>query len=298
MKAIRIHEYGGPDVLHYEDVPDPKPAEGEVRVRVHAAGVNPIDWKVRAGSMKRMVPLPLPWTPGVDFSGVTEDGREVFGKTDLPGQGSYAEYVTVKQSSIAPKPETVDHVHAAAVPLAGLTAWQALFGNGSQPGLDLRAGQTLLILGAGGGVGGFAVQLARWKGARVIGLVRPGQEAQVRELGAEPITDLGAAGTVDAVLDLLGGDVAARAWPHVARGGSFASTLGTPSAEEAAARGARTVAVLTKTNGEQLAQIGALLGARRLRAEVTRTLPLASAREAQEMLENGGVTGKVVLEVG
>jgi len=312
MKAIRIHEYGGAQVLRYEDAPRPQPGAGEMLVRVFAAGVNPVDWKVRAGFMKEMVPLPLPWIPGNDFSGVVEStgsdvtefhaGDEVFGKSDMPRNGSYAEYVVVPNSAVAAKPRTLDHIHAAAVPLAALTAWQALFGNGQAPALDPRAGQTVLILGAAGGVGSFAVQFAKWKGARVIATSRPGQEAHLRALGADTIIDVERqriedADQVDAVLDLVGGDLQQRAWSRLKRGGALASTMGPPSEAEAKARGVRTVSVFTQTNAAQLAEIAKLIDAGKVKVVVSQTLPLASAQRVHELLEGGGVLGKVVLTV-
>ena len=297
MKAIRMHEYGGPEMLRLEEIPTPVAGDGEIRVRVHAASVNPIDWKIRQGFLKGHLPIPFPWTPGIDFSGVTDDGAEVFGKIDLPSQGSYAEYVIAKPNGIAPRPRGVDHVQAAALPLAGLTAWQALFGQKDAPGLDLRAGQTLLILGAGGAIGGLALQLARWKGAHPIGLVRPGHESQISDLGARAVNDPESAGNVDAVLDLVGGELAARAWAQVGRGGAFASALGPPSAEEATARGVRPIAVFTQTSRDQLVSLSRLVDEGVLRSIVHKTMPLSEARRAHEILQAGGIPGKLVLKV-
>lgn len=313
MKAIRIHEYGNAQVLRYEDAARPKPSDGEVLVRVFATGVNPFDWKVRSGALKEMIPLRLPWIPGNDFSGVVESvgggvtnlhaGDEVFGKTDLPNNGSYAQYVVVNRSALAAKPRTLDHVHAAAVPVAALTAWQSLFGDSRGPALELGAGQTVLILDAAGGIGSFAVQLAKWKGARVIVTSRrPGQESHLRELGADTVIDLERqrlddAGQVDAVLDLVGGDLQQQAWSQVKQGGALASALGPPSEEEAKARGVRTVAVFTLTNAAQLAEIAKLIDAGTLKVVVSETVPLESARRAHQLLEGGGVRGKIVLTV-
>jgi NADPH:quinone reductase-like Zn-dependent oxidoreductase len=298
MKAIRIHGYGDASVLRLEDdVPRPEPKEGEVLVRVLAAGVNPIDWKARAGYLEKMVPLPLPWIPGGDFSGIVEDaGDEVYGRADLPRDGTYAEYVVVPRAAIARKPETVDHVHAAAVPLAALTAWQGLFGPGS---IELGAGQTLLMIGASGGVGSFAVQLAKAKGARVIAAVRTGHDV-VKWLGADEVLDtanLGDSPDVDAILDVVGGKVGESAWPRLKQGGAFASTVGKPSEAEAAVRGARAIGVYTQTNAAQLEEIGKLIDLGSVQVPVDRILPLAAAAEAHQLLENGGVHGKIVLTV-
>src|SRR2546423_15534773 len=177
MKAIRIHKYGGPEVLHYENAPRPKPQAGEVLVRVKAAGVNPIDWKVREGHMKDFWPHKFPLILGWDLSGVVEEigpgpaaagrfkkGDEVYSVPDVSRDGAYAEYVVVRESELALKPKSLHHVHAAAVPLAALTAWQALFDTG-----QLVSGQRILIHGGSGGVGHVAVQLAKWKGGHGFG---------------------------------------------------------------------------------------------------------------------------------
>jgi len=174
MKAIRFHEYGGPEVLRYEDAPKPEAGPGEALVRVHAAGINPLDWKIRAGYLQAMRPYPLPLILGWDLSGVVEangpgaarfhPGDEVYSRPDIGRSGAYAEYIAVREEELAAKPKTLDHVHAAAAPLAALTAWQALFEHGG-----LAAGQSILLHAAAGGVGSFAVQFAHWKGARVIG---------------------------------------------------------------------------------------------------------------------------------
>lgn len=306
MKAIRVHGYGGPEVLSFDDAPRPACGDGEVLVRVAAAGVNPIDYKLRSGDLAAHIPLALPWIPGVDFSGTVEEvgpgvvdlraGDEVFGKTDLPRNGSYAQYVAVPRAAVAAKPLAIDHAQAAAVPLAALTAWQALFGGAGAPSLELQPDETVLVLGAAGGVGSFAVQLAQHHGAHVIGLARAGQEPHLRDLGVDRIVfDLASAGWVDAILDLVGGELAARAWGQLKRGGAFASTLGAPSAEEAAARDARAIGVTTRTDGAQLAHIATLIDAGSVEVVVSEIMPLASAREAHERLAGGGVRGKLAL---
>ncbi len=174
MKAVCIYGYGGPEVLVYEDAPCPRAREGEVLIRVHAAGINPIDWKIREGRMRDMIPQTFPLVLGWDVSGVVESvgsgvdrlvvGDEVFSRPDVSRDGAYAEYIVVKESEVALKPKRVDHVHAAAMPMAGLTAWQSLY-----DAARLDAGQRVLIHGATGGVGHLAVQMAKWTGADVIG---------------------------------------------------------------------------------------------------------------------------------
>jgi NADPH:quinone reductase-like Zn-dependent oxidoreductase len=315
MRAIRMHAYGGPEVLRVETADRPAPATGDVLVRVVAAGVNPVDWKLRAGMMKGMVPLKLPWIPGADFSGVVEDigasvtgvkkGDAVFGKADAPNDGSYAEYVVVPAAHVAARPQSVDHVKAAAIPLAAMTAWQALVGGTGKASLELAPDQTLLVIGASGGVGSFAVQLAVARGAKVIGVVRASsheseQAAFVRSLGAADVVDgesLNDCQKVDAILDLVGGKVQERAWTCLKKGGAIASTVGMPSEELAQQHGVRTVAVWTETSGSQLAEIAALVDAGKLKVHVDKVLRLDDARQAHEMLEKGGVHGKVVLRV-
>ena len=180
MKAVRFHTYGAPDVLVYEDVPKPEPAAGEVLVKVHATSVNPIDWKVRAGHLRGFRDYPLPFILGWDVSGIVESvgsgaiafkpGDEVYGRPDIARNGAYAEYVAVKESDLARKPKSLDHIHSAAIPLAGLTAWQALFDTAG-----LTSGQKVLIQAAAGGVGHLGVQFAKLKGSVCRG---HGQRAQ------------------------------------------------------------------------------------------------------------------------
>src|SRR6266436_177428 len=194
MKAIRIHNYGGPEVLKYEDAPRPKPQAGEVLVRVHAAGVNPIDWKVREGHMKDFWPHKFPLILGWDLSGVVEElgrgvsrfkiGDEVYSIPDPTRNGAYADYIVVRESELALKPNSLHHIRAAAVPLAVLTAWQALFDTA-----QLQPKQCVLIHGAAGGVGHFAVQLAKWKGAHVIGTASATNHEMLYELGADELID-------------------------------------------------------------------------------------------------------------
>src|SRR5260221_5797101 len=194
MKAVRIHRYGGSEVLSYEDAPMPEHRPEELLVRVHAAGVNPIDWKIREGHYRMLVRFGLPTVLGWDVSGVVEKagaqvsafrpGDEVFARPDIKRGGTYAEYVAIRASDAARKPKSIDHVHAAAVPLAGLTAWQGLFDKA-----DLKEGQRVLVHAAAGGVGHFAVQLAKWKGAFVAGTASGRNEALVRSLGADRVVD-------------------------------------------------------------------------------------------------------------
>lgn len=314
MKAVRLHAYGPPDVLRYADAARPEPAEGDVLVRVHAAGVNAIDWKIRAGYLEQMIPYALPLTLGLDFSGTiavpdrsvanAEVGNEVYGHVDLMRLGTYAEYVIVRAGEFSAKPRSVDHARAAAVPLVALTAWQSLIaGAHDAPSIELTAGQRLLIHGAAGGVGSFAVQLAKWRGAHVTATARGDDAEFVRSLGADIVIDYTRArfenevDQVDAVLDLVGGDTQARSWAVLREGGTLASTMGQPSEEAAAARRARAIAVMAQTDVDQLAEIARLIDAGTLVPAVDDVLPLAEAATAHARLEAGQVRGKIVLEV-
>jgi NADPH:quinone reductase-like Zn-dependent oxidoreductase len=309
MKAVRVHEYGGPEVLKYEEAPRPKPGTGEILVRIHAAGVNPVDWKVRAGYLKDVIAYPMPMIPGWDLSGVVEatgpnngtrlrKGDEVYGHPDVVRNGTYAEYAVVPEWELALKPTSVDHVHAASVPIAALTAWQGLFDAGG-----LRAGQRVLIHGAAGGIGSFAVQLARWKGAHVIGTASGGNQEFLRNLGAETAIDYqktrfeDVVHDVNVVFDTIGGDTLKRSWKVLKKGGILVSTVEPPSEEEAAAHGVRAAMFSTQPSPDQLAEIAKLVDAGMLRPIVEAVFPLSEARHAQELSQTGHARGKIVLNV-
>ncbi|HZU84337.1 MAG TPA: NADP-dependent oxidoreductase [Polyangiaceae bacterium] len=314
MKAIRIHEYGGPEVLKYEDAPDPRVGADDVLVDVHAAGVNQVDWKVREGWLEDMIRYAMPMIPGWDVSGVVaargsnvvrfEVGDEVFGRPDVARDGAYAERVAVRATELAIKPASVDHVTAAAAPLCALTAWQALFdATPGYVGAGLAAGQTVLVHAAAGGVGTFAVQLAKWRGARVIGTCSARNLDYVRALGADEVVDYttgrfeDAVRDVDVVLDTIGGDTQDRSWRVLQKGGILVSIARPPAEEVAESHGVRAGYVFVQPMASQLDQIAALIDAQTLRVEVSNVLPLSSAREAQELSRAGHVRGKVVLDV-
>jgi NADPH:quinone reductase-like Zn-dependent oxidoreductase len=310
MQAVRMHEFGGPEVLKVEDVPRPDPADGEVLIRVHGAGINPIDGKVRAGLTRGSIPHALPLIPGWDLSGTIEwvgphvrgfeHGDEVYTRLDVRRDGAYAEYVAVPATDLARKPRTIDHLHATAVPLAGLTAWQALF----EPShAELANGQTVLIHGGAGGVGHFAVQLAKWRGARVIATGSEGNEGFLRELGADVFIDHAnerfeaVAREVDVVLDTVGGDTQLRSFTVLRKGGILVTTVEAPPAEEAERYGVRASRVSAQTNVRHLRELAGLIDARVVRPAVSRILPLSQARKAHELLQAGHVRGKLVLDV-
>jgi NADPH:quinone reductase-like Zn-dependent oxidoreductase len=308
MKAVRIHEYGGPEVLRYEEAPRPEAGPGEVLIRVHAAGVNPVDWKVRAGFAKDRLKYKMPFIPGWDLSGVVEavgsgvsrlkGGDEVYSRPDIARDGSYAEYTVVKESEVALKPKSINHVHAAAVPLAALTAWQALF-----EAAQLLAGQTVLIHGAAGGVGSFAVQFAKMKGAHVIGTASKRNHEYLRSLGADETIDYhttrfeDAVEKVDAVLDTITGETADRSYPVIKTGGVYVSILMPPSQEKASAHGVRAAHTFVRANLDQLNEIAKLVDSGKLQITIEKVFPLAEARAAQELNAQGHTRGKIVLRV-
>lgn len=315
MKAIRVHTFGGPQVLTYEDVPRPTAGAGEVLVRVYAAGVNPGDWKARAGKTLRERLL-LPHIPGWDISGVVEavgpdvsefrEGEAVYGLIRFPSPpaGAYAQYVTTPAAHLALKPLTIDHIQAAGVPMAALTAWQALFEHA-----HMEAGQTVLITGAAGGVGHFAVQLAKAKGARVIGVASGRHKAFLRELGVDQFIDYTttpveqAVHDVDLALDLIGGANVDCLLPALKRGGTLvpiaSSQYSTERFAEAGVTILTTVGRITqvRSNGAHLAEIGELIDAGRVRPVIDTVVPLSEAHKAHDRGEAGHVRGKIVLDV-
>lgn len=330
MRAVRLHEHGGPEVLRYDEVPVPVPGPGEVLVRVHAAGVNPPDWYLRDG----LTTLPgetepsvsLPVIPGTDVSGVVEAvaadvegfavGDEVFGLLRFPGfHGSaYAEYVAAPASDLARKPAGIDHVHAAGAPMAGLTAWQFLIELGHDhpsPFQDTRhrptaldAGTTVLVNGAAGGVGHFALQLAKWKGARVIAVASGTHETFLGELGADRFIDYTKdraeelVRDVDLVLDAVGGPGSKRFLRTLRRGGAqFPVLPGDFDEEETAKLGVTVSSTQVRSNGAQLAELGRLLDAGTVRVAIDSTYALADARAAHERAARGHIQGKIVLTV-
>jgi NADPH:quinone reductase-like Zn-dependent oxidoreductase len=308
MKAVRVHEYGGPEVLKYEDAPRPQAGAGEVLIRAHASSVNPVDWKIRAGYLQQMLKYKMPMIPGWDVSGVVEavgagvtrlkPGDLVYCLADMSRDGSYAEYIAVRESAVALKPKSIDHTTAAAIPLAALTAWQALY-----DGAKLSAGQTLLIHGAAGGVGTFAVQFAKMKGARVIATASKKNHEFLRSLGADETIDYtttkfeDVVHGVDAILDTITGETMERSWQVLKKGGILVSILEPPSPEKAAAHGVRCHHTFVQPNVEQLNEITKLVDAGKLKIIIEKVFPLTEARAAQESNATGHTRGKIVLRV-
>jgi NADPH:quinone reductase-like Zn-dependent oxidoreductase len=305
MKAVRIHEFGGPETLKVEDLAKPEAGASEVLIRILGASVNPVDYKIRQGGY-----LPedaLPMTLGRDVAGVVEavgHGVDEFKQGDAvyamltPKHGGYAEYVAEPISNVARKPETLDFIQAAAVPLAGLTAWQGLFDHGG-----LKEGQTVLIHGAAGGVGHFAVQFAAARGARVIATCS-GQDADfVKGLGAAEVIDYhkekfeDRVHEVDLVFDLVAGETQDRSFAVIRQGGVLVSTLKEPDEARAAERNIRTAHYMAAPNGAQLAEIGRLIDAGKVVPNIDGVFPLNAAADAEKELETSHVRGKIVLSV-
>ncbi|MAU23656.1 MAG: NADPH:quinone reductase [Martelella sp.] len=332
MKAVRIHAFGGPDVLQYEDAPKPALQSGEVLVRVHAIGINPPDWYLRDGYRA----LPPEWRPQVDFplilgtdiSGVVEAvaddvegfsaGDEVYSMVRFFSVGeskAYAEYVSVPASELAKKPAGIDHIHAAAAPMSLLTAWQFMVALGHNEPNPLQAsphqpvplqGKTVLVNGAAGGVGHFAVQVAKLKGAQVIAVASSGHEAILRDLGADEFIDYtktppeDVARDLDLVVDAVGGPTTGRFLQTLKRGGALFPVypLGFADAEEAEKQGITVSATQVRSSGAQLTELAHLLDDGTIRAVIDSTYPLAEARQAHERAAEGHIQGKIVLTVG
>src|SRR5712672_3004503 len=308
MKAIRIHNYGGPEVLQYEDAPRPEPQAGEVLVRVHAAGVNPIDWKVRQGHMRDFWPHKFPLILGLDVSGTVEEvgpgmsrfkiGDEVYSPPDPTRNGAYADYIVVREPELALKPNSLHHIRAAAVPLAALTAWQSLFDTA-----QLQPGQRVLIHAGTGGVGHFAVQLAKWKGAYVFATASTKNQDLLRELGVDQAIDYtqqrfeDVARNIDIVLDTLGDETQERSWSVLKKGGNLVSLVQPPSEEKAKELGVLAAIIGAQPNGAQLAEIAKIIDSGKLAPIIDRILPLSEARRAHELSQSGHTHGKITLRV-
>ncbi len=306
MKAVQFYRYGGPEVLRYEDVQRPAVGEGEVLIRVHAAAVNPLDWKKRSGLLPLGPEQTFPVILGFDVAGVVEAvgagvtqfavGDEVFSP---PRFGGYAEYVAVPAANVAHKPHTLDYVQAAAIPISAIAAWQALF-----KVAQLSAGQRVLIHAAAGGVGHYAVQLAKWRGAHVIGTVSGRNRDYLEKLGAQEVIDYtttrfeDVVQGVDVVLDTKGGDIQARSWRVLKPGGILVGLVG-PVQPPPEVKGIRHCDFhITLPAGADLAELARLADAGHLKPNVTAVLPLSEARQAHVMIEGGHTRGKIVLQVG
>ncbi|MBK0380798.1 NADP-dependent oxidoreductase [Mucilaginibacter segetis] len=307
MKAIRIHEFGGPDVLELDDIDIPQPAEDEVLIKVYASSVNPVDQKIFEGKAQQKFPVSLPLTIGWDVSGVIEGagnkvrnfsiGDEVYARPFPTINGAFAEYVVVKADEIALKPKSIDHLKAAAVPLAGLTAWQGLFKYGG-----LQRDQKVLIHGASGGVGSFAVQLAKWKGAFVIGTASAPNLDFVKQLGADEALDYKSerfeehVQDVDLVFDLIGGDTQKRSLEVLKEGGRLITTVQPLYKDDAKEKNIRLEGFTAQSYAEDLEKIAELIDKGVVDPVVSSIINLEDAKQA-EILNAKGNRGKIVIKV-
>jgi len=309
MQAVQVHDYNQPAQLRLEEIPVPALQDDEVLVRIAAASVNPIDWRVCDGTLREKLPTPLPFTPGGDFSGeiaavggrVTafKMGDAVFGMTSTPGYcaGAFAQFAAVKARHAAQKPLSLSHVEAAAVPLAALTAWQAVFDRGS-----VSAGQRVLIHAGAGGVGSFAVQFARIAGATITATSSAANRDYLLGLGAADVIDYHAVQfedvlkNLDVVIDLLGGEIQARSYKVLRPGGILVNALGAVMEDKAKAAGVRGVKVAVAPNAAQLNEIAKLIDTGQVRVTIAKVFPMAEVAAALALSRTGRVRGKIVLE--
>jgi NADPH:quinone reductase-like Zn-dependent oxidoreductase len=307
IRKVRIHRFGGPEVLQIDSLEPSLPDASQVLVSVKAASINPVDFKIRNGQYPAVKEDRLPYALGRDVSGVVEKcgaqatrfkvGDEVFGIVGIGG-GGYAEKAVLDQKAITRKPRGIDHIHAGAIPLAGQTAWQGLFRHGG-----LKSGQSVLIHGGSGGVGHFAVQFAKAKGARVLTTVSSRNVPFARGLGADVVIDYKTqrfeeqARDLDMVFDLIDGETRERSWSLLKPGGVLVSTLTEPSQETAARYGVRALRYTVEADGGELEEIGELAASGKVKPHVQRTFRLEEASQAMAAVEHGEAVGKIVLNL-
>jgi NADPH:quinone reductase-like Zn-dependent oxidoreductase len=308
MKAVVLNEYGGPEVLKYQDAPRPEAKDNEILIRVIAAGVNPVDGMVRAGMFAKYSKSAFPMVLGYDVAGIVEKagakidkhkpGDAVYAYIGLKEGGGYAEYAVATDKEVSPKPKSLSFVEAAAVPLAAETAWQALFDTAK-----LSAGQTVLIHGGSGGVGSFAIQIAKARGAKVVATASTANQGLLKELGADVAIDYtkqkfeDIAKDVDVVMDSIGKDTLARSYGVVKKGGFIVSLVARPDPAELEKHGIRGAPMSVDPNSAKLAEIGKLIDEKKIKVVVSQILPLADAAKAQEQAATGHTRGKIVLKV-
>ena len=306
MKAVLVHEYGGPDVLKYEDAPRPEPKADEILIRVAAAGVNPVDAYIRAGRFKAGN---LPFIPGMDVSGVVEKtgvnaakfkaGDPVYAYLSFREQGGYAEFAVALESEASPKPKGISYEQAAAVPLAATTAWQALI-----EAAKLSSGQTVLIHGGSGGVGHFAIQIAKARGAKVIAIASTANQDLLKQLGADQAIDYTktkfeeVVKDVDVVLEATRSDALKRSYGVVKKGGIIVSITGDPDQAELDKHGIRGTSIMAHPDANVLEELGKLIEAKRIMPIVSQVFPLSEASKAHQQIETRHTRGKIVLKAG
>jgi NADPH:quinone reductase-like Zn-dependent oxidoreductase len=307
IRAMRIHRFGGPEVLQADEIEPSQPDAGQIHVRVRAASINPVDFKIRTGKYPSVKEDRLPYTLGRDISGTVEKcgaqatrfkpGDEVIGMVGIGG-GGYAQMALLDEDATALRPSGIDHAHAGAIPLAGQTAWQGLFLHGR-----LKTGQSVLIQGGSGGVGHFAIQFAKAIGARVLTTVATANVAFAKSLGADVVIDYQTqrfedhASDLDMVFDLIDGETRERSWKLLKRGGTLVSTLSEPSREKAKELGVRALRYTVEADGAELAGIAELAASGRVKPHVQQTYRLEDARDALAAVEQGHSVGKIVLVV-
>ncbi|MBS0192577.1 MAG: NADP-dependent oxidoreductase [Planctomycetes bacterium] len=314
MLAVRAQKFGGPEVLKVERILRPMARPGEALVRVKAAGVNPVDWKVREGMLKGRGPVP-PFVPGYDIAGTIESfgseetgdfkvGDEVMAYLAISEGGGYAEFARVPLQSLAKKPSKANWAQSGGTPLASLTAWQALFDQA-----DLKPGQSILIHGGAGGVGHFAVQLARWKGAKIFVTASEPNHDFLKKLGADVLIDYNTekfeevirektkGAGIDVVLDSVGGETQARSMTVLKKGGVLVSIVQPPDPKKCEELGIQGKVFLVSPNGAELTEIAHLIDEGKITTHVSEEFPLAQAAKAQAASESGKTRGKIVLNV-
>ena len=307
MKAIVVHEFGGPEVLKYEDAPRPEPKDDEVLIRVMAAGVNPVDAAIRAGRFHGGGGK-LPFIPGMDVAGVVEKtGAEitkfkmkdpVYAYLSFKEQGGYAEFAVAKENEVSIKPKTIAFEGAAAVPLAATTAWQALVDTAK-----IDKGQTVLIHGGSGGVGHFAIQIAKARGAKVIATASTANQDLLKQFGVDHAIDYtttkfeDVVKDADVVLDAVRGDTLARSYGVVKKGGIIVSITGQPDQAECEKRGIRGASLMAHPDAKVLEELAKLIDAKKIKPVVSQVFPLAEAAKAHEQIATTHTRGKIVLKV-
>jgi len=308
MKTVRIHEYGNADVLRIEEMPVPQIAADELLIKIHAASVNPVDWMVREGYMKDMHLHKLPLTLGQDFSGTVEKigssvkgfkiGDKVFGRPSMDRDGSYAEYIEVRASEVALMPKTVTYDEAAAIPVAGTTAFETLVNKAK-----IKKGQRVLILGASGGVGSMAVQIAKSKECYVLGTTSNVNVDFVKRLGANEVIDYTTQDfsklfmDIDVVLDTVGGTNQEKAFNVLKKGGILVSIVSKPNQETANRFGVRCEYVSVGPNAHILNELRSLIEMGQIKPVIDKVFRLEDVKQAQNYSQSGKARGKIVLEI-
>ena len=304
MQTIQAHDYGEPDVLVLEQTARPRPNADQVLIRLKVAGVNPVDWKIRGGLYKQFMPVNFPWTPGVEGSGVVEavganvttlkKGDEIYGIVN----GGYSEYALASANDVQPKPAELTFEEAASIPMGFLTAWAGVI-----DAANVQAGQRVLVHGAAGGIGAYAVQLAKWKGAHVTGTASAGNHEFARSLGADNMIDYNATRfemvlkDLDAVIDTVGADLVERSLQVIRPGGIFVTVAGRLA--EGAGKEQNVRAVSTgRASADHLKEASELIKAKLLKPVVGKVFPLAEARQAQELSETRHGRGRILLQIG